>query len=133
MNKLILISIALLTSCSLFNDPEPISVTSTLGPNDVYNLAGGTGLELTQAGIVNLVTVPASVEGTSFVIPLPSCLVYYDVAIRDPSNYVFWLSQPLTVNYDPGLVSCVNATSCRIDPLSVEMVGTIATAIFSCD
>ena len=64
MNKLILISIALLTSCSLFNDPEPISVTSTLGPNDVYNLAGGTGLELTQAGIVNLVTVPASVEGT---------------------------------------------------------------------
>ena len=122
----------LLTGCSLFNDPEPITVISTL-PVDVYNLAGGTGLEITQSDALGLLTsVQATVEGTSFVFIMPTCKISYDVQVRDPVYFLFWLRQPLTMNYDPNIVMCGNVATCRIDPLSISMNGTIATATFSC-
>ena len=132
MKYLLLVFSILLSGCSLFNDPEPITVTSTI-PVDVYNIAGGTGLELTQSGAVGLLTsLQATVEGTSFVFIFPACKISYDVQARDPIDYLFWLSQPLTINYDPNIVMCGNVATCRIDPLSVSMNGTIATATFSC-
>ena len=132
MKYLSLVFLILLSGCSFFDDPPgTITVTSTI-PVDIYNAAGGTGLELTQSNPVGaLLSVQAAVEGTSFVLYLDNCKYSYDVAKKTP-DYLFWLSQPFTINYDPTIAVCGNVANCVVDPLSVSMVGTVATATFSC-
>ena len=129
-----LIFLTLLSGCGLFNnsEPEPITVTSTI-PADIYTIAGGNSLELTQSDAVGaLITVQATVEGTSFVFSLPDCTVKYDVQKKDPIDYIFWLTQPLTINYDPTVLTCANINSCVLSAASVSMTGTLVTATFSC-
>ena len=124
--------IVFITGCSSSNDPEPITTTSTI-PADIYVLAGGNSMELTQSDAVGaLTTVQATVEGTSFVFSLPDCTVKYDVQKKDPIDYIFWLTQPLTINYDPTVLTCANINSCVLSTASVSMTDTLVTATFSC-
>ena len=133
MKKLLpLLLLIFIVGCSSSNDPEPITSTSTI-PADIYVLAGGNSMELTQSDAIGaLTTVQATVEGTSFVFSLPDCTVKYDVQKKDPVDYIFWLTQPLTINYDPTVLTCANINSCVLSATSVSMTSTLVTATFSC-
>ena len=128
----LLLFLLFIVGCSFSNNPEPITTTSTI-PADIYTLAGGNSMELTQSDAIGpLTTVQASVEGTSFVFSLPNCIVKYDVQKKDPLDYIFWLTQPLTINYDPTVLTCTNIYNCVLSTASGSMTGTRVKATFSC-
>ena len=106
--KIIIIGIfLLLVGCSNpSNTPTPVQVTVTsTNPVDVFT-ANGTGIHLIQSNGITLTTVIPTVEGTSFVVQLNGCKLSYDVAVIDPVNYAYWLSQSVTIDVDMSVLVC---------------------------
>ena len=134
MKKLLLL-IPFLVSCTFFDDPDapdPVTVTSTI-PADIFNAAGGDSIEITQEGAITLTSQVATVRGTSFVFTIPDCEYAYDVKVKEPVDYLFWLTTvTVTVNYDPLLVSCANLSQCTPNIASIGMTGSTVTGTFSC-
>ena len=136
MKYLILLLLSFVISgCDLFNDPDapdPVTVTSTI-PADIFNLAGGDSIEITQEGATTLTSQVAAVRGTSYVFTLPDCEYAYDVKIKEPVDYLFWLTNvTVTVLYDPLLINCANLSQCQPNLDSVGMSGSTVTGTFSC-
>ena len=129
MKKILLLSLLLLTGCS--GGDRIIEATASLTWIALYQVAGGAGFHLTQTNGTTLTTiVNPVVSGNSFIMPITGCDVSYDISTIDPVNTAYWLSQPLTVDYDKGMFSCATAIQCTVH--DVTMIGGIATADFTC-
>ena len=128
MKKLLLLSV-LLSGCS--GGDRIIEATVSATWVSLYQLAGGAGFHLTQDNGTTLTTIvnPAT-TGTSFIMPITGCDVSYDISGIDPVNTAYWLSQPLTVEYDKGMFSCAASIQCTVH--DVTMINGIATAGCSC-
>ena len=125
----------MMSGCSLFEDPnesDPVTITSTI-PADIFNAAGGNAIEITHESTGTLTSQVATISGTSYVFTLPTCIYVYDVKVKDPVDYLFWLTNvKVTINYDPLLVSCENLAQCKPNLASVGMTGSTVTGTFSC-
>lgn len=132
MKYLPLVFLLLLSGCSGLGSVFSMfsSQSSVDTAKDLYVSKGGTGIHLIQADAVNITTVAPVLSGSSFVVNIPFCSLSYDVASIDPVNYLFWLAQPTTLDFDPSTFACNTAYNCTIS--EVVMVGTIAEASFTC-
>ena len=130
MKKLLIILTALiLTGCGIFDTPQVLTSvpTSALG---TYEAAGGTGIHVVEDNAVGLMTTAtARIDGTLVILDLANCNYAIDAFAYDPVNALFWVSQPITIEYDPVMVQCGQMTC---GATGASMVGSVVEATFSC-
>ena len=130
MKKLLLIIPFILSGCGVLDSLFSISSTPTTA-KDVYDAAGGTGIHLIQvdntgAPLQPVVSTPPRIIGRVVYLDLPSCNYSFD--FTGYSDIDYFLTQPITIDYDPNIVVC---GSMNFQPVSVEMVGTEAIGKFT--
>ena len=140
VKKILILSLLILSGCTGSSDPSappppppPIESVSN-APIDVYMRDGGTGIHLIQTDGVTLSTIIPTIQGTTYSAMLGTCALFYDIStslVTDPTERLYWMSQPVTIEVDTDMVTCDTYSQCVLDGFPA-MNGTVAEVKFKC-
>ena len=116
---------AALTGCT--GAAELLDFVVAPSAKEVYEAARGTEIVLTDSGAAATSTVMPIVDGANIKIPLADCDMNLDLSLHT-EDYLFWIAQPVTLNYDPSM-TCVSTYTCD---WAADMNGTVAEVEYTC-